>query len=147
MKAVLAQVAPALGDVERNLALHLEETRRAARRGADVVVFPELSLTGYLLQDLTQECAQDPAASAPLRRLAAASRKIGIVAGFVERAPGLLHHNAAGCWIDGALAHLHRKVYLPTYGMFDEGRYFAAGDVFRSFAAPWGRTGLLICED
>ena len=147
MKAALAQIAPALGDLDRNLKLHLDEARRAARAGADLVVFPELSLTGYLLQDLTSECAQDPLDSAPLRRLAAAARGLGIVAGFVERTPGLLHHNSAGCWLAGGLAHVHRKVYLPTYGMFDEGRYFAAGEVFRTFEAPWGRTGLLVCED
>jgi NAD+ synthase (glutamine-hydrolysing) len=69
------------------------------------------------------------------------------VAGFVERTPAQLHHNAAGCWMDGRLAHVHRKVYLPTYGMFDEGRYFAPGEMFRTFEAPWGRTGLLVCED
>jgi predicted amidohydrolase len=147
MKAALAQIAPALGNVDRNLKLHLDEARRAARAGADLVVFPELSLTGYLLQDLTAECAQDPADSEPLRRLAAASHDCGIIAGFVERTPGLLHHNAAGCWLSGSMAHLHRKVYLPTYGMFDEGRYFAAGEVFRTFQAPWGRTGILVCED
>ncbi len=147
MKAVLAQIAPALGDVDRNLATHLAEIRRAARAKADLIVFPELSLTGYLLQDLTAESAQDPARSVPLRRLAEASRTIGVVAGYVERSPALLHHNAAGAWLDGRLAHVHRKVYLPTYGMFDEGRYFAAGEMFRTFQAPWGRTGLLICED
>lgn len=70
-----------------------------------------------------------------------------MVAGWVERTPGSVHHNTAGCFLDGRLAHRHRKVYLPTYGMFDEGRYFGAGDVFRTFQAPWGRTGILICED
>jgi predicted amidohydrolase len=147
MKAALAQIAPTLGNVDRNLKLHLDEARRAARAGADLVIFPELSLTGYLLQDLTTECAQDPRDSEALRRLAAASRGVGVIAGFVERTPGLLHHNAAGCWLEGRPAHLHRKVYLPTYGMFDEGRYFAAGEVFRTFQAPWGRTGVLVCED
>jgi len=149
MKAVLAQIAPALGDLERNLAIHLDEMRRAARAGAGLIVFPELSLTGYLLQDLVADCAQVPSESRLLKRLAEASRRIGIavVAGFVEQGPGLTFYNSAGCFIAGRLAHRHRKVYLPTYGMFDEGRYFGAGDVFRTFDAPWGRTGILICED
>ena len=145
-RVVLAQIAPALGDLDRNLALHLAEIRRAARAGADLIVFPELSLTGYLLQDLVADCAQ-PLHGGGLDRLAKASRDIAIVAGFVEQSPGLSFHNAAAAFVDGNLAHVHRKVYLPTYGMFDEGRYFAPGEVFRTFMAPWGRTGILICED
>lgn len=147
MKAVLAQIAPVLGDPDKNLGHHLTEIRRAARAGADLIVFPELSLTGYLLQDLVPECAQEVGRSALLRRLAAASRGIGVIAGFVERGPGAAYYNSAACFIAGKLVHLHRKVYLPTYGMFDEARYFAAGDTFRAFATPWGRFGILICED
>ncbi len=147
MKTVLAQIAPALGDLPRNLALHLEEIRRAEKAGADLIVFPELSLTGYQLQDLVADCAQDPARSPALRKLREASRRCAVVAGFVEKGPGISFYNAAGFWRAGRLVHVHRKVYLPTYGMFDEGRYFAAGEVFRTFEAPWGRTGMLICED
>ena len=147
MKIALAQTAPKLGDPDANLRRHLELVRSARLKGADLVVFPELSLTGYMLQDLVTEVAEDARRGARLRALAAASKRIGIVAGFVERAPGILHYNSAGLFLGGALAHLHRKVYLPTYGMFDEGRYFAAGDTFRTVDTPWGRTGLLICED
>jgi len=146
-KVVLAQIAPALGDLDRNLKIHLEEIRRAVRAGADLIVFPELSLTGYLLQDLVADCAQAVTDGPHLERLAKASRDIAIIAGFVEQGPGLTFHNAAACFVKGGMAHLHRKVYLPTYGMFDEGRYFAPGEIFRTFQAPWGRTGILICED
>ncbi|HET9481063.1 MAG TPA: nitrilase-related carbon-nitrogen hydrolase, partial [Candidatus Polarisedimenticolia bacterium] len=107
MKAVLAQVAPALGDLDRNLKLHLEEIRRAERAGADLIVFPELSLTGYLLQDLAADCAQEPAASPYLAKLAAASRRISVVAGFVEQGPGVAYYNSAACFVKGRLAHLH----------------------------------------
>jgi len=147
LKVILAQIAPSLGDAERNLKIHLEEIRRAERAGADLIVFPELSLTGYLLQDLVAECAMEPKTSPLLRRLEKASARVAVVAGFVEQGPGISFYNAAACFVKGKLAHLHRKVYLPTYGMFDEGRYFAQGDVFRTFEAPWGRTGILICED
>lgn len=147
MKAVLAQITPALGDVGRNLKRHLEEIRRAHRSGADLIIFPELSLTGYLLQDLVSDCAQKVGESRVLEALAGASRGIGVVAGFVERGGDQILYNAAACFLEGKLAHLHRKIYLPTYGMFDEGRYFGAGEVLRTFDAPWGRTGLLICED
>jgi len=147
MKIALAQIAPRLGDPDSNLSLHLEFARRARLKGADLVVFPELSLTGYMLQDLVPEVAEEAPRGRRLQQLASASKRIAIVAGFVERAPGLMHYNAAACFIGGSMAHLHRKVYLPTYGMFDEGRYFAAGESFQTFDAPWGRTGLLICED
>src|SRR6266853_1390801 len=147
MKIALAQIAPRLGDPDANLDRHLDLARRARAQGADLVVFPELSLTGYMLQDLVPEVAEEAPRGRRVRALASASKGIGIVAGFVERAPGLMHYNAAACFLGGAIAHLHRKVYLPTYGMFDEGRYFAAGESFHAFDAPWGRTGLLICED
>jgi len=111
------------------------------------VVFPELSLTGYMLQDLVPETAEELARSRRLEAIAGASKGAGVVAGLVERGAGDLHYNAAACLSRGALLHVHRKVYLPTYGMFDEGRYFAAGETFRSFDAPWGRTGMLVCED
>jgi len=146
-KVVLAQIAPTLGDLDRNLKMHLDEIRRAVRAGADLIIFPELSLTGYLLQDLVPECAQEGESGPLLKALARASRDIAVVAGWVERTPGSVHHNTAGCFLNGRLAHRHRKVYLPTYGMFDEGRYFGAGEVFRTFEAPWGRTGMLVCED
>jgi predicted amidohydrolase len=147
MKAAIVQIAPKLGDPDANLARHLEGVRRARARGADLVVFPELSLTGYLLQDLVPEMAEEARGGRRLKALAAASRGIGLVSGFVERGAGLSFFNAAACFSSGALIHVHRKVYLPTYGMFDEGRYFSPGDTFRTFDAPWGRTGMLICED
>jgi len=147
LKIALSQMAPKLGDTASNLARHLEIAARARRSGADLAIFPELSLTGYQLQDLVSDVAEEAPGGRSLRKLAAASKPISIVAGFAERGPGQRLHNAAGFFSSGRLAHVHRKVYLPTYGMFDEGRYFAAGSGFESFDAPWGRTGLLICED
>src|SRR5262245_10053542 len=147
MKVALAQITPKLGDVEANLARHLDALRRARARKADLVVFPELSLTGYLLQDLVPEVAEEPATSRRLKALAAAAKGAGLVVGFIEKAVGERCFNAAACYASGNLLHVHRKVYLPTYGMFDEGRYVTPGETFRSFDAPWGRTGLLVCED
>ncbi len=147
LTVVLSPLAPALGDVDVNLRRHRARIALAARAAADLIVFPELSLTGYLLQDLVADCAQAPSTSSVLEALRRASRRTAVAAGFVERGPGGVLYNAAGCWIAGRLASLHRKVYLPTYGMFDEARDFGAGETFRAFEAPWGRTGILICED
>ena len=145
-RIALAQISPRLGDVEANLSLHLDTARRARREGAQVVVFPELSLTGYLLRDQVPEVAltvDDPV----VQRLARASRGIDMVVGLVEDAPGHRFHNAAAYFAGGRLVHVHRKVHLPTYGMFEEGRDFAAGVRLRAFDARPGRAGLLVCED
>jgi predicted amidohydrolase len=145
-RVALAQIAPRLGDLETNLALHLETIQRARRAGAGLVVFPELSLTGYLLRDDVPDVAL-PLDDPRLGRLLRASRDLDVLVGLVEEEPGHRFHNAAAYLSRGRVLHVHRKVYLPTYGMFDEGRDFAAGDRFRSFEAPFGPAGLLVCED
>jgi len=142
----LAQIAPRLGDREANLALHEEQIREARGAGADLVVFPELSLTGYLLKDMVPNVALR--LDAPeIQRLCELSRGISLVAGFVEESPEFRFYNSAAYFEDGALVHVHRKVYLPTYGLFDEGRYFARGDRIRAFDSKHGRIALLVCED
>jgi predicted amidohydrolase len=146
VRVALAQIAPKLGQIEANLATHEETIRRARREKASVVVFPELSLTGYLLRDQVPDVALRKDAPA-WKRLLRASKEVDVVFGFVEEAPGHRFHNAAAYLSKGRILHVHRKVYLPTYGMFEEGRDFAAGDVVRSFTAPRASTGLLICED
>jgi predicted amidohydrolase len=142
----LAQIAPRLGEVDANLALCLDRVERAREAGADLVVFPELALTGYHLLDHVPEVALG-LDSAEIAGLARASVGIDLVVGFVEDGPGHRLHNAAAYFADGRIVHVHRKVQLPTYGMFQEGRDFARGATLRAFAAPAGRTGLLICED
>lgn len=149
IKVALGQIKPTLGDVARNLAMHVDVIERSAEAGADLVVFPELSLTGYFLQDLVPEVALDPQASDTLGQLSELGRKhhLDIVVGFVEVAPDYRFFNTSAYLSQGRLIHLHRKVYLPTYGLFDEGRYVAAGDVLRAFDTRFGRMGILICED
>lgn len=143
----MAQMEPVLGDVEANVSSHLAWARRALRQGVDLLVFPELSLTGYLLQDLVAEVAMPLASTGPIRPLLDMSRRIAMVVGLVEESPGHRYHNSALFLDGGRVRHVHRKVYLPTYGMFDEGRFFAAGDRLEAFATRFGRMGLLICED
>jgi predicted amidohydrolase len=146
VRVALAQIAPKLGDLESNLELHRDAIGLARREKAGIVVFPELSLTGYVLRDQVQEIALTR--QAPLfKRLLRASADADLIVGFVEEAPGHRFHNATAYLSKGRLLHLHRKLYLPTYGMFDEGRDFAAGDVIRAFKTPHGPAGMLICED
>jgi len=147
LRIALAQVAPALGDVAANVALHVRIARRASRAGALLVVFPELSLTGYRLQDLVSEVAIRVAPDGVLRPLFALSRKIALVFGLVEESEGHRYYNSALLLEGGRVRHVHRKAYLPTYGMFEEGRYFAAGDRLAAFRTRLGRMGMLICED
>jgi len=147
-RIALAQVSPVLGDVEANLDLHLRTLEEAGREGASLVVFPELSLTGYDVRDLVPRVALESGGSQVFRRLAEATRDGPAAAvGFVEETPAHLFHNAAAYFEAGRLVHVHRKVYLPTYGMFDEERYFAPGRSFPAFDTALGRVGMLVCED
>jgi predicted amidohydrolase len=146
VRIALAQTAPTLGDWAKNLETHLDAANDARRAGARVVVFPELSLAGYNLRDIVPEVAMRRDAPA-LARLAEAAREIDIVAGFVEESPGHRFFNAAGYFSGGRLVHVHRKLFLPTYGMFQEGREFARGETLRAFDTAHGRAGLLVCED
>jgi len=142
----LAQIDPALGDRDRNLERHREWVQQATVAGANLLVFPELSLTGYFLKDLVPDSAirlDDPI----MGELGALSSDMDVVLGAVIEEPDHRYFNASLYFSRGDLLHLHRKVYLPTYGMFDEQRYLAPGDRFRSFKTGYGRTGILVCED
>ena len=149
MNIALAQIAPKLGDVEANVALHLEVLEKARKKKAGLVVFPELGLTGYTLKDLVEEVALDPARDPNFQRIVAATKGLSAVVGFVEESPADrgLFFNAAAFIADGRLVHVHRKVYLPTNGLFEEAKFFAPGRELRAFEAPFGRAGLLICRD
>lgn len=142
----IAQIAPVLGDLERNLALHDKIVRDAARQGVDLLLCPELSLTGYFLKDMVPSVALSPK-DPRLDALKRASREMAIVVGLVEESPDHRFFNAVAYFEDGKLRHLHRKLYLPTYGLFDEHRYFAQGDKLRAFDTRFGRIALTICED
>ncbi len=146
MKIAIAQCAPALGAMKRNLEMHRDWIGRARAADAKIVVFPELSLTGYHLKDLAADvaCAADDPILEPI---AHASRDIDISAGFVERSNDAKLHIAQGYWSGGSLRHVHRKVYLPTYGIFDDGRYFGPGERFETFESAVGTAGIAICED
>ena len=144
----LAQINTRLGVVEANLEKHLSLAREARLAGADLLVFPELSLTGYALQDITPTVALQPTADDPVfKPLLEASRDLDLVVGFVDEDNRHRFYIAAAYLSQGRVLHVHHKVYLPTYGLFDEGRFFAWGNDIRAFDTRFGRLGMLICED
>jgi len=149
MKIALAQIAPHLGNLAKNRDLHQETIAKARAAQADLLVFPELSLTGYKLRDLVESVAQDPARSPLFAELLSVSRELALVVGFIEESAEErgIFYNSAAFLAGGRIAHIHRKVFLPTFGMFEEGRFWAPGGHFGTFAGPWGRTGLMICRD
>ncbi len=144
----LAQIYPKIGDVKTNLQKHLEYIDRAVEAGVDLLVFPELSLTGYQVQDLVPEVAIKARADDPVFAvLLEASKKLDIVFGFVHEDERQRFYIASAYLSAGEVVHIHHKIYLPTYNMFDEGRYFDQGEHVRAFDTRWGRIGMLICED
>lgn len=147
LRVALAQISPVLGDRHRNLELHLARIAEARAQGANLIVFPELSLTGYFLRDIVPDIAL-PRDAAELQQLAQAADPAGLVIGFAEESPDHLYYNSALFAEGGEIAAVHRKVYLPTYGLFEEQRYFAAGRRLRAFQTQrFGKVGLLVCED
>ncbi|GAB4522723.1 MAG: carbon-nitrogen hydrolase [Anaerolineae bacterium] len=144
----LAQMYPKLGDVRANLEKHLAMIEQAAQQGVELLVFPELSLTGYQVQDLVPEVAIRTSADDPIfAALLEASHKLDFTFGFVHQDTRNRFYIAMAYLSQGACLHVHHKIYLPTYAMFDEGRYFDQGEQVRAFNTRFGRVGMLICED
>lgn len=144
----LAQINTVLGNVETNLAKHRAYIRDARQQGADLLIFPELSLTGYVLQDITPTVALRPQKDNPIFKvLLEESREIDLVIGFVDEDDRHRFFISTAYLSQGEVVYVHHKLYLPTYGLFDEGRFFAWGDKISAFDTRFGRMGILICED
>ena len=143
MNIFLAQMKPILGDTEKNLKKIVEVIEKEIEKNTEIVIFPELSLTGYLLEEMVYDVAIERVPQILLEL----SKKISIIFGAVELGEDLYHYNTAFYLEDGEVKHKHRKIYLPTYGLFDEGRYFKEGDKVRAFDTKFGRVGILVCED
>ena len=146
-RVALAQINTVLGDVSANLEKHIQLSETAKSEHADLIIFPELSLTGYVLKDLALTVAMDPLTHPHFSRLKQASRRIDLMAGFVEIDRRGRFYIAAAYLSKGEIVHIHRKVYLPTYSIFDEKRFFTPGNRVRAFETRFGRAGMLICED
>jgi predicted amidohydrolase len=147
MRIGLAQVAPELGRLDANLARHGELIEDARRQAVDLLVFPELGLTGYLLQDLNVEVAMR-ADDARLAGLAEQAAGISAVVGFVEESDEHRLFISAALLEEGTVRAVTRKAYLPNYGLFDERRFFAGGERVAAVDSRLGvRLGISICED
>lgn len=146
MRVALAQVAPVLGDVDANFELARKAIRDAKEEGADLVVFPELAMTGYSLGQVSDEVSIE-ASDPRLTELSGEAGDVAVVMGFHEDGAGVRTYNSAAYLEDGNLLHLHRKLYLPTYGIFEERKHFSPGQNMRAFGTRHGRMAMLICND
>ena len=145
MRLALCQLNATVGDIYGNAERIGEGMRAAAEQGAELVLFPELALTGYPPEDLLLKEHFLADAAAALAGLAGQAREIVAVVGFPERAEDVF--NSAAVLADGAVHAVYRKVYLPNYGVFDEQRYFQAGPAGAVIDVGSERIGLTVCED
>jgi predicted amidohydrolase len=140
MKVTLAQTSPRLN---RSNLVDIISIVQEYKNESDLIVFPELSLNGYSLQDKLFEDAWNIDEFDELREL---SKDIDIVVGGAIR-DSKVFRNAALYFSQGKLLSQHNKVHLPNYGMFEEARYFAPGNIFEGFATQHGKISMLVCED
>lgn len=147
LRVAAAQIDPTEADIEKNLAKHFEFIDQARAQDVDLLVFPELSLTGYQLKSKTP----DLAITRDDKRLLSVAERAGpmtVVAGFVEEGFAAQFHNSAAALRDGEVQFIHRKLNLATYGNLEEAKYFARGryvDVFQ-IEPPW-TAAIFICAD
>lgn len=142
----IGQIECVRNDLARNLDRIADMVDRAQAENADLLVFPELALTGYLVDSRFSEAAVK-LDGPQLDRLRELSQRVDISVGLIEETNASLFYNSAVFLERGKVKHVHRKIYPPTYGMFDERRYFAAGWDVSAFDATYGRMAMLICGD
>jgi NAD+ synthase (glutamine-hydrolysing) len=145
LRLALAQIDSRVGDIEGNVAKITEQIGRARDAGAELVLFPELAVTGYPPEDLLLKEHFLLAATEAVAELAGEAQGIVALVGFPERADDV--HNALAVLAEGELKAVYRKTVLPNYGVFDEQRYFQVGDGGAVLQLGDARLGLTICED
>jgi predicted amidohydrolase len=146
MRVALAQIDCVLGDTDRNLRKAKEVVAEARSRSADLTVFPELSLSGYALEELDDDLAIE-AQSETIGSLAEAAGEMAVVVGFCEEGQRFQNYNSAAYLEGGAIRHLHRKLYLPNYRIYEERKHYNPGQSMRAFDTRLGRMAILICND
>ncbi len=150
MKLAAAQINPVIGDFDYNVAKIIEFTRRAQKSGFDLIVFPELVLSGYPPRDFLEKKDFIDANYDALKQIMNEIKGIGVLCGMVERTAsneGNPLYNTAVLFEDGKILHTAHKRLLPTYDIFDESRYFEPGKDISVFQYKGRKIGLTICED
>jgi N-carbamoylputrescine amidase len=155
VNAALVQFKPRKGDVAANLAAMRTVFAQLAPDEPDLIVFPEAALTGYFLEGAVYELALEAPVMAQRIdeqwRASGASRPCDVVLGFYENVEGTFHNSAiyVRCGLDEGVhvVHVHRKMFLPTYGVFDEERFLTRGRRLSVFETAFGTAAILICED
>ncbi len=146
MRIAWAQLDCTLGDIDANVERAGKAIADARSQGAELLVFPELSLCGYSVGEVAEDLAiraDDPR----LTRLSRDAGSMAVLLGFSEGGAGLHTYNSAAYLQDGELVHVHRKLYLPTYDLFEERKHFSPGQHMRAFETPSARTAILTCND
>ena len=147
LRIALAQLNATVGDLTGNRRRILDAIWQAKAWQADLVILPELAVTGYPPEDLLLKPRFVEENLHVLHSLTGASRGLVAIVGFVDRAPDRTLRNAAAVFADGRLAAVYHKQHLPNYGVFDEQRYFTAGTQPVLVSVRGVRCGLTICED
>ncbi|MCU0288191.1 MAG: hypothetical protein MUF15_17570 [Acidobacteria bacterium] len=146
MKIRAIQFSPALGNVEKNISFHIKKIEEAAADKKDLIIFPELSLTGYQLRDILYDIAIT-IDDETINRFKELSRKIDIVIGTpIEEQVGIIY-NCALYFSNGQLLHNHRKTQLPNFGMFEEQMIFKPGEQFMAFKVGDYTAAIIICRE
>ncbi len=146
IRVALAQINPTVGDLGGNADKVVAWIDKARRQGADLVVFPELAVTGYPPEDLLLKSRFVADNIAALKRVAAGVRGTAAVVGFVDKKTDRIF-NAAALVAGGRVKGVYHKARLPNYGVFDEVRYFTAGGNFPVYGIGRTAFGVNICED
>lgn len=148
MRITLAQVDSTLGSIDANIERAERVIAEAAGEAPDLIVFPELYLSGYSVGNVDEDVSLRPD-DERIRKLAAQAGDAGLLITFMESGSRGLHaYNSAAYYQNGDLVHLHRKLYLPTYAVFEERKHFTPGQSMRAFPmAADHRAAILICND
>ncbi|MFI5144631.1 MAG: nitrilase-related carbon-nitrogen hydrolase [Ignavibacteria bacterium] len=146
-KVALAQINPALGDLDKNIKKHINFIDRAITKKAGLIIFPELSLTGYSIKDLNFDLAINKNNVSLIQPLLKKSKEIDIICGGIEEDIDFGIFNSAFYLSGGKIKYTHKKIYPPDYGMFEEIRYFSRGKEVNVVDTKFGKLGILVCED